>query len=68
MKLDIAKKRGIFIGKTNSVLQEFDNVPHKVFLKISNSCAANVYQTCGIFLGANVNASTQVTMLQSVIF
>ena len=43
MKQDTVKKRGIFIGKTNSLLQEFDDVPQQVFLKIFNSCAATLY-------------------------
>ena len=43
MKLDIAKKRGTFIGKTNSLLQEFSNVPHEAFLKIFQSYVTNLY-------------------------
>ena len=43
MKLDISKKRGMFIGKTNSLLQEFNNVSKVVFMKIFNSFATNIY-------------------------
>ena len=43
MKLDISKKRGMFIGNTNSLLQEFNNVSKVVFMKIFNSFATNIY-------------------------
>ena len=42
MKLDISKKRGMFIGKTNSLLQEFNNVSKVVFMKVFNSFATNI--------------------------
>ena len=43
MRLDVAKKRGIFIGKTNSLLQEFNNVDSRVFMKLLNSFATGLY-------------------------
>ena len=43
MKIDIATKRGIFIGRTNSLLQEFPNVSKEVFLKLMNSSATTLY-------------------------
>ena len=43
MHLDVAKKRGIFIGKTNSLLQEFGNVSPEIFLKLMNSFATSIY-------------------------
>ena len=43
MKLDITYKKGSFIGRTNSLLQEFGNVSHKVLLKVLCSFATNLY-------------------------
>ena len=43
MKLDVAQKRGSFIGKTNALLQEFNNVTPKVLVKILHTFAANLY-------------------------
>ena len=43
MRLDIAKKRGAFIGKTNSLLQEFSNTSSEVFLKLLNCFTTNLY-------------------------
>ena len=43
MRLDIAQKRGSFIGKTNGLLQEFGNVTPKVLIKILHTFAANLY-------------------------
>ena len=43
MRLDIALKRGSYIGKVNSLLQEFGNVPPQVLMKLINSFAASIY-------------------------
>ena len=43
MKMDIACKRGSFIGKTNSLLQEFGNVQKEVFLKLMHTSAMTLY-------------------------
>ena len=43
MRLDITQKRGMFIGKANSLLQEFNNVSREVFLKVLNNFATNIY-------------------------
>jgi len=43
MKLDITEKREAFIGKTNSLLQEFGNVSPKVLIKLLQTFAANLY-------------------------
>ena len=43
MKVDMAIKRGAFIGKVNSLLQEFHAVPSEVFLKILNVYATSLY-------------------------
>ena len=43
MRLDIAQKRGMFIGKTNSLLQEFSNVSRDTFLKLLRAFATNIY-------------------------
>ena len=43
MKVDMAMKRGAFIGKVNSLLQEFHAVPSEVFIKILNIYATSLY-------------------------
>ena len=43
MKVDIALKRGAFIGKVNSLLQEFHAVSPEVFIKILNVYATSLY-------------------------
>ena len=43
MKVDMAMKRGAFIGKVNSLLQEFHAVPSEVFVKILNMYATSMY-------------------------
>ena len=43
MKVEIAQKRGAFIGKVNSLLQEFPNVSPSVFIKLMHFYAAAVY-------------------------
>ena len=43
MKLDIALKRGAYIGKVNSLLQEFNSVSPNILIKLINSFAACVY-------------------------
>ena len=43
MQLDMAQKRGIFIGKTNSLLQEFSNVSPQILLKLLNTTAMAFY-------------------------
>ena len=43
MKMDIAIKRGSFIGKTNSILQEFKSLKPSIMLKLVNSFATNLY-------------------------
>ena len=43
MKIDMAQKRGAFIGKVNSLLQEFHFVSPEVFMKLLNTYAASMY-------------------------
>ena len=43
MKFDIAYKRGIFIGRTNSLLQEFGNISSQIILKLLNTSAMSFY-------------------------
>ena len=43
MKIDIAKKRGAFIGKINALLQEFGNVPPSIFLKLIYTYTTSIY-------------------------
>ena len=43
MKMDMIEKRGAFIGKANSLLQEFGNVSPEVLTKIVQSFAMNIY-------------------------
>ena len=43
MRIDIARKRGIFIGKINSLLQEFHFVTSDTLLKLMNSYATTLY-------------------------
>ena len=43
MRMDMAQKRGIFIGKTNSLLQEFSNVSPNILLKLFNATAMTFY-------------------------
>ena len=43
MKIDIAKKRGSFIGKINALLQEFGNVPPSLFLKLVYTYTTSIY-------------------------
>ena len=43
MKMDTAQKRGVFIGRTNSLLQEFNNIAPSVLLKLVNSTAMSFY-------------------------
>jgi hypothetical protein len=43
MKRDIAQKRGAFIGKVNSLLQEFHHVSASVFIKLVNTYATSLY-------------------------
>ena len=43
MKLDIIDKRGSFISKANSLMQEFNNVSPKVLIKVLHTFATNLY-------------------------
>ena len=43
MKIDINLKRGAFIGKTNSLLQEFHYADPQVLLKLIQTYACNIY-------------------------
>ena len=43
MRRDLAIKRGTFIGKTNSLLQEFCSASPAVLFKLLNSFATNMY-------------------------
>ena len=43
MRIDIAQKRGAFIGKINSLLQEFHHVKPDMFLKLMNTYATSLY-------------------------
>ena len=43
MKIDIQLKRGVFIGKVNSLLQEFHYANPSVLLRLIQSYACNVY-------------------------
>ena len=43
MRLDMTQKRGQFIGKTNSLLQELGHVSHHVVLKLFNSSVLTLY-------------------------
>ena len=43
MTLDINSKRGTFIGKTNSILQEFHYAAPEVLLKLINTYTGNIY-------------------------
>ena len=43
MKVDIAQKRGSYIGKINSLLQEFHSLKPKIFLKLVNTYALSLY-------------------------
>ena len=43
MSLDINDKRGSFIGKTNSLIQEFHYAAPSVLLKLLHSYACNIY-------------------------
>ena len=45
MKLDIAMKRGKFIGKVNSLLQEFHYLDPPLLMKLINSCATSFYSS-----------------------
>ena len=43
MKIDIAQKRAAYIGKVNSLLQEFSNVTPSILIKLVNTFASTVY-------------------------
>ena len=43
MSIDIAQKRGIFIAKVNSLLQEFHFVTPKVLIKLMRTYAMSIY-------------------------
>ena len=43
MKVDIAQKRGVFIGKMNSILQEFHFATPDVINKLMNIYATTLY-------------------------
>ena len=43
MKVDIAQKRGVFIGKMNSILQEFHFATPDVIIKLMNIYATTLY-------------------------
>ena len=43
MRIDIAKKRGVFIGKMNSLLQEFHFVTPNTLIKLMNIYATTLY-------------------------
>ena len=43
MKIDIAQKRGAFIGKINSLMQEFHHVSPDIFIKLMKTYAASLY-------------------------
>lgn len=43
MKIDMAQKRGAFIGKVNSLLQELHFVSPEVFMKLLNTYATSMY-------------------------
>ena len=43
MRIDIAQKRGAFIGKVNSLLQEFHHVQPDIFLRLLNTYATSLY-------------------------
>ena len=43
MKLDISQKRGAFVGRVNSLLQEFHSVKQDVMIKLIKSFACSVY-------------------------
>ena len=43
MKIDVSIKRGSFIGKVNSVLQEFKTLKPSIMIKLINSFASNLY-------------------------
>jgi hypothetical protein len=42
MRTDVAQKRGAYIGKINSLLQEFHSVTSEVFLKLMNTYALSI--------------------------
>ena len=46
MEMDIAQKRGKFIGKMQSLLQEFHYVEKEVFVKIMNIYTTSFYGSC----------------------
>ena len=46
MKADIAIKRGKFIGKVNSLLQEFHYVSSQLLIKLVNVYASSFYGSC----------------------
>ena len=43
MRVDVAQKRGAFIGKINSLLQEFHFVNPNVMIKLMNTYATSLY-------------------------
>ena len=43
MKLDIAQKRGAFIGKMNSLMQEFSGTSPLIMTKLMNTFATSIY-------------------------
>jgi hypothetical protein len=43
MRVDVAQKRGAFIGKINSLLQEFHHVNPDVFIRLMNTYATSLY-------------------------
>ena len=46
MRADIALKRGKFIGKVNSLLQEFHFTDSSVMMKLINIYASSFYGSC----------------------
>ena len=43
MSIDVAQKRGSFIAKMNSILQEFHFVEHSTLVKLTNTYATTLY-------------------------
>ena len=43
MSMDVAQKRGAYIGKINSLMQEFHSVTPDVFFKLMNTYALSIY-------------------------
>ena len=50
MKMDISIKRGAFIGRVNSLLQEFRNIKPSIMINLINAFASSMYGSCLWFL------------------